>query len=222
MARKATRDMPRVGVREAAAPGAPPCPACTDPLFQDLEAEGGLAATRRCETCGVIVCDGSGGPDLLAELRAQVRELAPGPPSSVRFANAASVQAMFGAESWSRLDRTPGAVNLTPEGVRRAIETDGVAVTETRSHLRSGMASMWLTILNLLTFHRNFALEALSRRLRPEGAGATAKFVVDAAISILIAVPVAAIAVLIEGLAVLARRGGELELGLERVPDPDH
>lgn len=210
--------MPRVGVREAAPPGAPPCPACGDPLFGDLQAEGNLAATRRCETCGVLASDGGGNLNRLAELRRTVSHKAPGETSTVRFANAASVQAMFGAESWSRLDRTPGAVNLTPEAVRRALRDEGVEVTATRQRARSGMGSMWQTILNLLTFNLNFASEALAGRMHPVGGAEQAKFAIDAAISVLTAIPVAAIAVLIEGIAVLVRRGGEVELVVERVP----
>jgi len=214
---RAPSDMPRVSVRAAAPPGAAPCPACDDPLFPDLEAEDELAATERCETCGVVVSDGgSGGHNRLTEVLDRIAELQPGQTEMVTFPNVASVQAMFGAESWALLDRSPGAVNLTPDGVRRRLRDRGARVASYRSLARPGMGAMWLTIVNLLTFRRNFAPEALSGRLRPQGGADTAKFVIDAAISILVAIPVAGIAVLLEGISIAAGRGGQVELAITR------
>ena len=74
------------------------------------------------------------------------------------------------------------------------------------------MASMWQTLLNLLTFHRDFAAEALSGRLRPGGGRGRAAYAIDVLVTILAAVPTAILAVLLEGGAVLARRGGVIEI----------
>jgi len=80
------------------------------------------------------------------------------------------------------------------------------------------MASMWQTLLNLLTFHRDFASEASSRRLRPGTGRGRAAFWIDALVTVLAAIPTAIIAVALEGGAVLARRGGVIELEAERLP----
>jgi len=67
---------------------------------------------------------------------------------------------------------------------------------------------MMQTLLNLITFNRNFAAEALHGRLRPAQArpGPAAWFV-DLAITALAAIPVAIISVVLEAGASLARRG---------------
>ena len=75
-----------------------------------------------------------------------------------------------------------------------------------------GMALMWQTLLNLLTFHRDFAPEALSGRLRPSGGRGRAAFAIDAMVTVLAAIPTAILAVAIEGGAVIARRGGVIEV----------
>ena len=67
---------------------------------------------------------------------------------------------------------------------------------------------MWQTLLNLLTFHRDFATEAASGRLRPGTGRGRAAFFVDAAVTILAAIPTALLAVVLEGGALLVRRGG--------------
>jgi hypothetical protein len=77
---------------------------------------------------------------------------------------------------------------------------------------------MWQTLLNLLTFHRDFAAEAVSGRLRPSSGRGRAAFCIDAAVTVLAAIPTAIIAVLLEAPAVLARRGGVIELETERLP----
>jgi hypothetical protein len=83
------------------------------------------------------------------------------------------------------------------------------------------MASMWQTLLNLLTFHRDFASEAASGRLRPGTGRGLGAFVVDVLITVLAAVPTAIVAVLLEGVAVIARRGGVIEVEAEKMPPTD-
>ena len=80
---------------------------------------------------------------------------------------------------------------------------------------------MWQTLLNLLTFHRDFAAEAVSGRLRPGTGRGGAAFAMDVTITVLAAVPTAIIAVLLESGAVIARRGGVIEVEAERLPSTD-
>jgi hypothetical protein len=83
------------------------------------------------------------------------------------------------------------------------------------------MASMWQTLLNLLTFHRDFASEAASGRLRPGTGRGRAAFWTDAVVTVLAAIPTAIIAVLLESGAVLASRGGVIEIEAEPLPATD-
>ena len=71
---------------------------------------------------------------------------------------------------------------------------------------------MWQTLLNLLTFHRDFASEALSGRLRPGGGRGRAAYAIDVMVTVLAAIPTAILAVVLEGGAVAARRGGVIEV----------
>ena len=80
---------------------------------------------------------------------------------------------------------------------------------------------MWQTLLNLLTFHRNFAPEAIAGRLRPGEGRGRAAYAIDVMVTVLAAVPTAILAVLIEGAAVLARRGGVIEIKADSLPDPE-
>ena len=57
---------------------------------------------------------------------------------------------------------------------------------------------MWQTLLNLLTFHRDFASEAASGRLRPGNGRGLAAFSIDAVVTVLAAIPTAIIAVVLE------------------------
>jgi hypothetical protein len=83
------------------------------------------------------------------------------------------------------------------------------------------MASMWQTLLNLLTFHRDFASEAASGRLRPGTGRGRGAFWTDAVVTMLAAIPTALIAVVLEGGAVLAHRGGVIEIEAEPLPATD-
>ena len=193
-----------VSLEEAAAPGAERCPACGEPLFVWIETEGWGPRedqiVERCESCGLVV-DPAPAPDPAAA----AAELFgpgggsnghPGGPVTVRAANAASVQAWLGAENWAALRPGERALKPSPRAARLLAERRGLKVTRIRFVAAAGMAGMWQTLLNLLTFHRDFAAQATSGALRP-GRGK------------------ALIAVLVEGGAVLARRGGMIEITAE-------
>jgi hypothetical protein len=112
-------------------------------------------------------------------------------------------------------------IKPTPKAVALLLERRGLHVQRIRHLARAGMAAMWQTLLNLLTFHRDFAVEVAAGRLRPGSGRSRAAFWVDVAISVLAAIPTAIIAVVLEAGAVAARRGGVIEVEAERLPDPD-
>jgi len=225
-----------VSLEQGAGPDAARCPADGEPLFVWLETTG--YGTRedqvidRCENCGLaVVRDFVPSPDEAADAFLAAGEQR-GARVAIRAENAASLQAWLGAENWAALrpsmkrvaaDGAPShhGIKPTPRAARLLLARRGLEVRRVRHLARAGMASMWQTLLNLLTFHRDFASEAVSGRLRPGTGRGLAAFATDAVITVLAAIPTAVIAVLLEGGAVMARRGGVIEVEAERLPSTD-
>jgi hypothetical protein len=214
-----------VSLEEGAGPGAPRCPACGEPLFVWLETIG--YGTRedqvidRCENCGLAaVRDSVPSPEQATDAFVAAGEQRDG-RLTVRAENAASLQAWLGAENWAALRPGGHGIKPTPSAARLLLARRGFEVRRVRHLAPAGMASMWQTLLNLLTFHRDFASEAVSGRLRPGTGRGLAAFATDALITVLAAIPTAVIAVLLEGGAVMARRGGVIEVEAERLPSTD-
>ena len=211
---------PAVSLEAGARADAPRCPACGEPLFVWLETLGyGSREDQivdRCENCGLAVArDAIPSPELAID------ELLRGSSESddvitVRAANAASLQAWLGAENWAALWPGDSSIKPTPRAAGLLLGRRGLLVTRVRYPAGAGMASMWQTLLNLLTFHRDFAIEALGGRLRPGSGRGRGAFALDAVITVLAAIPTAILAVLLEGGAVLARRGGVIEVSARR------
>jgi hypothetical protein len=231
-----TRRGRAVSLEQGVAPDAPRCPACGEPLFAWVE-DAGYGGREgevidRCENCGLAAARNAiPTSDAAAEALLSERERR-GERVVLRSANAASLQAWLGAENWAALGPNmkrvgPGGAPLqngiqpTPRAVRLLLARRGLEVRRVRHLVRPGMASMWQTLLNLLTFHRDFASEAASGRLRPGTGRGLAAFSIDAVITVLAAIPTAFIAVLLESGAVLARRGGVIEVQAEPLPPTD-
>jgi hypothetical protein len=204
--------MPRVSFEAGAAPGAVKCPACGKPLFVWVETEGwGPREDQvidRCENCGLVVARDA-APAAAGSAAELVSRLERG--EAVRSANPASLQAWLGAENWAALRPGDDALHLSPRSAELLLAKHEL---EPRIHQlpAPSIASMWQTLLNLVSFHRDFAPEAVSGRLRPGTGRGRAAFAIDTAITILAGIPVAALAVLLEAPALLFRRGGVIEL----------
>ncbi len=135
--------------------------------------------------------------------------------SGSELPNAASAQATIGAESWAPLGTHE--VILTPRAVELLAEGRGEALAGTSYRASPGMAAMMATILNLLTFNRDFARRAIRRELTPRRArGGWAGFLIDTLVTAFTAVPVALLTLVLEGAAILARRGGVMRAELSR------
>jgi hypothetical protein len=205
-----TRQRARVVPLEAGAgPKNPPCPACGEPLFGWIDSRPGLSGpVSRCESCGLGVV---GGPCELADALAELDLLGDG--EGVRIANRAGFSAWLGGAGWSGLQ--PGGCFLfTAEAVRRLVANRDQVVRSSRWAPGAGVAAMWQTVLNSVTFGRNVALGALGR----EGAVAAGRAWqrrLDALISIVVAVPALLVALPLELLAAALGRGGALRLRLE-------
>src|SRR4051794_6696894 len=222
-----------VSLEEGAGPDDPRCPACGEPLFVWIETYGyGSREDQgidRCENCGLRVTRGAIlSPEAAAETLIEGGEQRDG-RVTFRAANAASLQTWLGAENWAALrvpskrvapDGAPSGNGLepTPRAASLLLARRGLRIRRIRHLTGPGMASMWQTLLNLLTFHRDFASEAASGRLRPGTGRGRGAFWIDAAVTVLAAIPTAIIAVVLETGAVIARRGGAIEVRADRLP----
>jgi hypothetical protein len=222
---------PAVSLDEGAVPGGARCPACDKPLFVWVETEGwGPREDQvidRCENCGLAVARNAvpTTEGAIAQLLGSPAASANGGDAAgrqghegivVRVPNASSLQAWLGAENWAALRPADGKLKPSPQAAELLLAKQGLEVSRVRHLATAGMASMWQTLLNLLTFHRDFASEALSGRLRPSGGRGRAAYAIDVMVTVLAAIPTAILAVLLEGGAVVARRGGVIEVSATR------
>jgi hypothetical protein len=217
-----TRRRRAVSLDQGAEADATRCPACGEPLFVWVETAGYGAredqVIDRCENCGLVaVRDAVPSPDHATEALLLGREER-GSGVAIRVDNAASLQAWLGAENWAALRPGGRGIKPTPRAASLLLARRGLDVRRVRHLARAGMASMWQTLLNLLTFHRDFASEAVSGRLRPGTGRGRGAFWIDVLVTVLAAIPTAIIAVVLEGGAVLARHGGVIEVEADRLP----
>jgi hypothetical protein len=202
------RHTPVVPLEAGRSPDNPPCPACGEPLFGWMARRPGLRGpVSRCESCGLGVV---GGPGSAAEALHKLDSL--GADGSPRIANRASIAASLGGAGWAGLE--PGARYLfTVEAVRRLVATRDQVVVRRRWTPAAGIAAMWQTILNSLTFGRNVALGALGRG---EAVPAERRWQrrIDALISVVLAVPAMVVALPLELAGAAVGRGGAIALRL--------
>lgn len=198
-----------VPLEAGAGPDNPPCPACGEPLFGWLDAQPGLAgAVSRCESCGLALV---GGPSDTAEALAALDRL--GGANGVRIANRGSLSAWIGGAGWAGLE--PGARHLfTVEAVRRLVANRDQVVRRARWSPGAGIATMWQTLLNGVTFGRNVALGALGRG---EAVPAERPWQrkLDTLITVVAAVPALFAAIPLELATAATRRGSTVSLRFE-------
>lgn len=179
----------------------PPCPACGEPLFGWIGSRPGLAGpVRRCESCGLAVVGEPGDfADALAALDGLVVN------GAARIVNRQALSSWIGGAGWAGLE--PVTLYLfTVESVRRLVANRDQVVSRARWSPGTGIAIMWQTLLNGLTFGRNVALGALGRAA-PAPAPRPWQRRLDAAISTLAALPALLVAVPLELAAAATRRG---------------
>lgn len=200
---------PVVPLEAGAGPDNPPCPACGEPLFGWIDQRAGIAGpVSRCESCGLgVVAKAGSVEDVLHDLdRASVGE-------TIRIANRGGFAAWIGGAGWPGLE--PGAPYLyTAEAVRRLVANRDQVVISTRWAPAAGIATMWQTVLNGFTFGRNVALGAFGRA-RSVPAEKPWQRHMDAAISVVVAIPALLFAAPMELIAAALRRGGALTLRTE-------
>jgi hypothetical protein len=198
---------PVVPLEAGAGPENPPCPACGEPLFGWLSPQPGLRGpVSRCESCGLGVVGGSGGPeDALHEL-----DLLGSP---TRIPNRASFASSLGSAGWAGLE--PGVRYLfTVESVRRLVAYRDQVVKSRRWAPLAGLAATWQTFLNSVTFGHNVALAALGHG---DAAKAPQRWQrrIDALASVVLAIPALAVAIPVELAGGLLGRGAAISLRFE-------
>jgi hypothetical protein len=204
-----TEATPVVPLEAGAGPENPPCPACGEPLFGWIGRKPGLeGSVRRCESCGLAIVGGPGGAEAaLHELDSLRRE------DVVRIENRGSVACALGGAGWTGL--RPGSRHLfAVEAVRRLVAQRDQVVTSARWRPLAGLASTWQTLLNSVTFGRNVALAAL-RGAPSVPAAQPWQRRIDALASVVLAVPALLIAIPVELIGGLSRRGAVISLRLE-------
>lgn len=209
---RTTEGRKSVSLEDGAVPGGARCPACDAPLFVWVETEGfGPREDQiidRCENCGLIA-----GRDSVPDSEVALAQLlAHGDGERIRTPNAASFQAWIDGENWAALRPETSDVVPSTRSAKLLLAKGGMKVRRVRFPLAAGIASMWQTLLNLLTFHHNFASEAASGRLKPSSGRGRLVFWIDAMVTVLAAIPVAILAAVFEIVAVIARRGGVMEI----------
>ena len=161
---------------------------------------------ERCESCGLGLVRGAGAG------------MEPDERGVVAVANRRSWQAGLGGSHWAAIAPAEREAYPTPDALARLFEKQGLEPQRLRQPLLGrNQLWMWQTLLNGLTFHDNFAIDALAGRLRPRNAKNGAAFAVDAVVSVLAAIPVALLSLPLELAAVAARRGGLLEAYVNRI-----
>ena len=160
---------------------------------------------RRCESCGLgVVGAAHGSADALAALDQLDRD------DAIRIVNRASFAAWFGSAGWAGLEPESHYL-FTPEAVRRLLANRDQVVTSARWMPGAGIASIWQTLLNGLTFGHNVALGAFGRATAVPARRPWQRRL-DALISVLAAIPALLVAVPLELVAAIFRRGAAISL----------
>jgi hypothetical protein len=146
-------------------------------------------------------------PEPAAALESARGSIAPNGRLIVAVPNLASLQARIGGDRWFHQDVPRHRTHLTPAGLSALLERSGFQRPRI-SHLllEQNPFGMWQTLLNLFTSERNVAFRLLKRDLPLSGARAK----LDLALTVVLSLPLALIAPLLELGAGLVRRGGTI------------
>lgn len=202
-------DLPRVPLEAGLSPDNPPCPACGEPLFPWVGLPVGTGMAHRCEACGLGTLTRTGQTaDALADLD---RDRAG--DGSYTFENRLSLQASFTGGAWSGLG-TERAYRFTSNSIRDLVSNRDQIVKSMRWMPLAGLATTWQSGINMFTFGHNVALGAFGRALKIPARKGWQR-ALDAFISVVLAIPAMVIAVPVELIGGLVKRGGKYRVTLE-------
>jgi hypothetical protein len=197
---------PVVPLEAGGGPENPPCPACGEPLFGWIATRPGLRGpVSRCESCGLGVVGPPGDTeDALRHLDPQRSA------GGLVVVNRGGFSAWIGGAGWAGLEPESRYL-FTVEAVRRLVASRDQVVKTSRWSAGVGVATMWQTILNSLTFGRNIALGALGRRAAVPAERPWQRRI-DALISVVLAIPALLVALPLELAGAALRRGSAIAL----------
>lgn len=189
-----------------------PCSACGATLYGWSAArhpvDGSKLVLDRCEECGLVVTRAAEPPDVAAELAALEQDglafIAP---------NRSSLQGGIGGAQWAGMEPERHRLHLTPRSAALLLSTRGLSVDAVSTPFsRRSYLGMLQTLVNAFTFRDNFARNFRAGRIRPDGGRGRFLFGLDAVVSTLVAIPLAVLALPIELIGSLSRRGGVMRL----------
>lgn len=196
-----------------------PCPACGAPLYGWTATRDPLSRERRvildrCESCRLAVRRAADPPDVEAELATLIGE----EPGSFAVPNQGSLAGSLGGAQWAGLDPAR-RLHLNPLALRLLLQKRGLELAELRTPLtRRSLALMWQTIVNAFTLRDNFRRDARDGRI-PRGTGRERlAYWLDAAVTVLVALPALLAAVPLEAVAAARGRGGVIEARAATTP----
>jgi hypothetical protein len=216
-------NLPHVPLEAGAGPENPPCPACGEPLFPWVGMPVSSGIAHRCEACGLgvlshgekfnfprrdeedegaasAILDPGSTEDALGELDAGREE-----DGAYLFDNRASLACWLTGGAWTGL-ATDRRYRFTPRAVTDLVASRDQIVTKTRWRPLRGIAVMWQSGLNMFTFGQNVVMGAFGKTDQIT-ADQPWKRGLDWFISIALAIPAIIVAVPLELIAILFRRG---------------
>jgi len=224
-------DLPHVPLEAGAGPENPPCPACGEPLFPWVGMPVASGIAHRCEACGLGVLshgekfhfprrDEQGAeipaetfdPGTAADALAELARDQAGDGTYV-FDNRNSLAAWITGGAWVGLG-TDDRYRFTPKAVTDLIAARDQVVTKTRWRPLRGIAVMWQSGLNMFTFGQNVVMGGLGRS-HVVAANRPWKRGLDWFISVVLAIPAIVVAVPLELLAILFRRGASARASVQ-------
>ena len=220
-------NLPHVPLEAGAGPENPPCPACGEPLFPWVGMPVASGIAHRCEACGLGVLshgekfsfpgpvgsapsespdlDGPafdpGSPeDAIRELELDREE-----SGSYLFDNRASLACWVTGGAWVGLG-TDRRFRFTPQAITDLIAGRDQVVTKVRWRPLRGIAITWQSGLNMFTFGQNVVLGSLGKAFQVP-ADRSWKRGLDWFISVAVAIPAIVVALPMELIGILFRRG---------------
>ena len=184
-----------------------PCPADGSTLY------GGMSSKRwdgsdpllldHCEDCHMLVTRAKRPPDVAAELAALERD-----GDELVLPNRRSFAAWLGAAGWADMGAAEHRLHLSPDALKLLLAKQGIEVVKVRTpfSLRS-YRGMLQTMINAFTLRNNFARHVLAGTLAPRNTTDRLAIALDGVVTVLVAIPLSVVALLVEGLGSLFRRG---------------
>jgi len=202
-------EMPTVPLEAGLSPENPPCPACGEPIFNWILLPVDTGVAHRCEACGLgVLRQTATTEEALADFDRGQRD-----DGWIEYQSRTSLQAGFTGGAWSGLG-TDRAFRYCPEAIRRLVATRDQVVKRSRWLPGRSILAMWQSGINMFTFGHNLALGRFGRA-RPTPAKRSLQRWLDVFISITVALPVLLLALPLELIGGLFRRGGAYRVELE-------